>query len=87
MTPVPPITPYLVVSDAAAAVEFYKNAFGATVEGEAHMMPGTDKIMHVRLIINGSMIMLSDDLATMMGRAPSTPEALGGSAHHAGYTT
>jgi len=79
MSPVPPITPYLVVSNAAAAVEFYKNAFGATQDGEAHLMPGTDKIMHVRLVINGALIMLCDDLATMMGRPASTPEALGGS--------
>jgi uncharacterized glyoxalase superfamily protein PhnB len=33
MTPIPPITPYLVVPDASKAVEFYKNAFGATVDG------------------------------------------------------
>jgi PhnB protein len=77
--PVPPLTPYLVVSDAAAAVEFYKKAFGAVQDGEAHIMPGTDKIMHVRLTINGSLIMLCDDLAPMMGGKPSTPDVLGGS--------
>ena len=79
MTPIPPITPYLVVSDAARAVEFYKSAFGATVDGEAHMMPGTDKIMHVRLLINGGLIMLADDFSQMMGGPCMTPEALGGS--------
>ena len=79
MFPVPPITPYLAVSDAAAAVEFYKKAFGATQDGEAHTMPGTDKIMHVRLVINGALIMLADDLGTMMGHPPCSPDALGGS--------
>jgi PhnB protein len=78
-TPVPPITPYLVVSDAAAAVEFYKTAFSAVQDGEAHTMPGTGKIMHVRLLINGGLIMLSDDFSDMMGGACMTPLALGGS--------
>ncbi len=78
-TPIPPITPYLVVSNAAAAVDFYKNAFGATQDGEAHIMPNTDKIMHVRLLINGSLLMLSDDMSSMMGRPSETPQALGGS--------
>jgi PhnB protein len=77
--PVPPLTPYLVVSNAAAAVEFYKKAFAATQDGEAHLMPGTDKIMHVRLVINGSLVMLADDCSAMMGRPSETPEALGGS--------
>jgi PhnB protein len=79
MTPVPPLTPYLVVSDAAAAIEFYKKAFGATVDMEPNLMPGTDKIMHVRLLINGSMIMMADDFSQIMGGACMTPPALGGS--------
>jgi PhnB protein len=79
MTPIPPLTPYLVVSDAAAAIEFYKNAFGATVDLEPNLMPGTNKIMHVRLLINGSMIMMADDFSEMMGGACMTPPALGGS--------
>jgi PhnB protein len=76
---IPPITPYLVVSNAAEAIEFYKKAFGATQDGESHLMPGTDKIMHARLLINGSLIMLCDDMGPMMGRPASTPDALGGS--------
>ena len=79
MTPVPPITPYLTVSDAAAAIAFYKNGFGAVVEGEAHYAPGSQKIMHARLLINGSVIMLADDFSEVMGGPPMTPQALGGS--------
>jgi uncharacterized glyoxalase superfamily protein PhnB len=45
MSPIPPLTPYLVVSDAAAAIDFYKKAFGATQDNQAHLMPGTDKCM------------------------------------------
>ena len=77
--PVPAITPYLVVSNALEAIEFYKKAFGATQDGEAHVMPNTDKIMHARVMINGSMIMLCDDFSEMMGRPPQTPEKLCGS--------
>ena len=79
MTPVPPLTPYLIVSDAAAAIEFYKTAFGATIDMEPSRMPGSDKIMHVRLLINGSMIMMCDDFSETMGGKCMTPQALGGS--------
>ena len=37
------VTPYLIVDDAAAAIEFYKKAFGAT---EHMRMPMGDKIGH-----------------------------------------
>ena len=77
--PIPPLTPYLNVSNAAEAIEFYRKAFAATVEGEPHFMPGTEKIMHVRLLINGSLIMLSDDFSQIMNTACMTPHALGGS--------
>ena len=79
MTPIPPITPYLTVADAAAAIEFYKKGFGAIQEGEAHLMPGTNKIMHARLVINGGLIMLADDFSDVMGGGCMTPPALGGS--------
>ena len=35
--------------------------------------------MHVRLLINGSLIMLSDDFSQIMNTACMTPPALGGS--------
>ncbi len=79
MLPLPPLTPYLTVSDAAGAVEFYKKALGATVDGEAHRMPGSDKIMHVRLRIHGGLIMMADDFSDSMGGACMTPPKLGGS--------
>ncbi len=79
MAPVPPITPYLTVADAAGAVEFYKKALGATVDGEPHRMPGSDKIMHVRLLIAGGLIMLADDFSDSMGSTCMTPPSLGGS--------
>ena len=78
-TPVPPLTPYLAVNDAAAAIEFYKQAFGAVQDGEPHYMPGTQKIMHVRLLINGSLIMLADDIGPSMGKPAQDPLSLGNS--------
>jgi PhnB protein len=74
----PTFVPYLVVSNAAAAIDFYKNAFGA-VELVRHPVPNTDKIMHSHLVIQGSDLMLSDDCSSFMGQKSETPEALGGS--------
>jgi PhnB protein len=74
----PAFTPYLVVSNAAAAIDFYKNAFGA-VELVRHPVPNTDKIMHAHLVIQGADLMLSDDCSSFMGQESETPEALGGS--------
>ena len=78
-TPVPPLTPYLAVNDAAAAIEFYKQAFGAIQDGEPHHMPGSQKIMHVRLLVNGSLIMLADDMGPSQGKPGADPLSLGNS--------
>lgn len=46
------LTPYMTVRDAACAIEFYKQAFGATEKG---VMNGPDgKIMHAELRIGDS---------------------------------
>lgn len=74
----PTFAPYLVVSNAAAAIDFYKSAFGA-VELVRHSAPGTDKLMHAALVIHGGHLMLSDDFSAQMGGKSETPEALGGS--------
>lgn len=65
MTPVaqPPVLggpcPYLSVSNAAQAAEFYAKALGAT---EVMRMPPDDKgrYMHIHLVINGGSLMLAD---------------------------
>jgi len=74
----PNLTPHLVVSNAAAAIDFYKAAFGA-VEVARHVVPNTTKIMHASLTINGRPLMLNDDFSAEMKQPPETPEALGGS--------
>ena len=53
------ITPYLFVRSAASAIDFYKNAFGAT---EIVRMVGPNgKIMHAELRIGDSIVMLADE--------------------------
>jgi PhnB protein len=74
----PSFAPYLVVSNAAAAIDFYKRAFGAQ-EIARHPAPGTDKIMHAALVLNGGSIFLADDFSASMGHKSETPESLGGS--------
>ncbi|MGH3656231.1 MAG: VOC family protein [Micromonosporaceae bacterium] len=72
------IAPYLTVSDANAAIGFYQRAFGAT-ETSRMPDPGSGKVMHASLEINGGIVMLSDDFPEMSGGTPNTPQAIGGS--------
>jgi PhnB protein len=52
------LTPYLAVQDAARAIDFYKEAFGAE---ETIRMPGPDgSVAHAELQIGDSKLMLSD---------------------------
>jgi PhnB protein len=52
------ITPYLAISDAAKAIEFYKQAFGAT---EMFRLEGPDgRVGHAELRIGDSSLMLAD---------------------------
>jgi PhnB protein len=71
------VTPYLVVDNAKAALDFYKRAFGAK-EKERMDGPG-GKIAHAEITIGDSVIMLSDE---MPGGSSRSPKSLGGS--HAG---
>jgi PhnB protein len=68
------ITPYLVVDGATRAIDFYKQAFGAT---ERMRMPGPDgRIGHAELVIGGAVIMLADEFKDMGSKGP---RAFGGS--------
>ncbi len=62
------ITPHLVCSDAAAAIEFYKEAFGA-VEMFRLAGPG-GKLVHAMLRIGDSPLMLMDQFEEMGAKAP-----------------
>jgi PhnB protein len=69
----PQITPYLHIDGAAAAIDFYREIFGAT---ERMRMPGPGgKIGHAELEFGDSVVMLSDEHPDMgiLG-----PKAVGG---------
>lgn len=73
----PFLVPHLVVDDAAAAIDFYVKAFGAT---EYIRIPGPEgKLIHAALDINGTMVMLNDDFPETTDGKSTTPTALGGS--------
>jgi len=52
------VTPYIIVDDASAAIDFYSRAFGAK---EVFRMPMGDKIGHAEINIGDSHIMLADE--------------------------
>ena len=67
-------TPYLSLSEAARAIDFYKQAFGAR---EVMRMPAPQgKIGHAEIRIGDAPIMLADECPEMNFRSP---QSLGGS--------
>ena len=69
------VTPYLIIRDAARALEFYKKAFGAT-EVMRFPAPG-GKIGHAEIKIGDGVVMLADESPEM---GHKSPQALGGTA-------
>ena len=68
------VTPYLIVNGAARAIEFYKQAFGAT---ETFRMERPDgRVGHAEIKIGDSHVMLADEHPEMGARGPRT---IGGS--------
>ncbi|MCW5937484.1 MAG: VOC family protein [Fimbriimonadaceae bacterium] len=66
------VTPMLAVRDAEAAIEFYRDVFGAEEIGERHPYEG--KIGHAELRIGTGLVMLADELPEFN----VSPESLGG---------
>jgi PhnB protein len=68
-------TPYLIIKGAAKAIDFYRNAFGAT---ELMRFPGPNgTVGHAELKIGDSPIMMADEMPDMGYRSP---QSLGGTA-------
>ena len=64
------ITPYLMVRGAAAAIDFYRNAFGAI---ETQRLVGDDgRIGHAEVSIGGARVMLADEYPEMDAVGPQT---------------
>jgi PhnB protein len=72
----PSLSPHLVVDDAAAAIDFYVKAFGATELGRVPHPDG--RLVHAALLLNGSTVMLNDDFPDFNDGKSSTPTSLGG---------
>lgn len=69
----PRVSPYLCVSGASAAIDFYREVLGA---GERARMAAPDgRVGHAELVIGDSLIMLSDEWPEM---GVSSPTTLGG---------
>jgi PhnB protein len=67
-------TPYLIVSGASRAIDFYKTAFGA--KELVRLADPTGKVMHAEIHIGDATLMLADEFPEMGYRSP---ESLGGS--------
>jgi PhnB protein len=73
------VTPYLIVSDGADAIEFYKGAFGA-LEHE-RMQDDSGKVRHAEISIGNSRIMLADESPELGALSPKTIGGLPVSIH------
>ncbi|MCG3171600.1 MAG: hypothetical protein CALGDGBN_03223 [Pseudomonadales bacterium] len=66
----PTITPYLGVRGAAAAIEFYRRAFGA--EEVLRLASAAGLVAYAQIRIGDSMVLLSDEMAGSPQRSPSS---------------
>mgnify|MGYP001465435475 CR=1 FL=1 len=74
------LTPFLTVRDAARAIEFYKQAFGAAVRGD--VAKGLDgKVLHSELKIGDSIMMLSDEFPEYGSLSPQSSGGAGMGLH------
>jgi PhnB protein len=71
------LVPHLVVKGGAAAIDFYKKAWGAE---EILRMPAEDgkRLMHAQMKLDGSTFFLADDFPEYHAGKSHTPAALGG---------
>jgi PhnB protein len=62
------VTPYLTLDDAAAAIDYYKRAFGA--KERVRMDTPDGKVGHAELEIGDSLVMVSDEFPQGSTRSP-----------------
>ena len=69
--------PELIVHGGAAALEFYKAVFGAE---EVHRLvqPGTGKLIHGELTLDGHKFFVCDEFSAAEGGTGKAPDTLGG---------
>ncbi|MDQ6841807.1 MAG: VOC family protein [Actinomycetota bacterium] len=69
------VTPRLVVRNGAAAIDFYRNAFGAREIGDRFTGPNGE-LIHAEVQIGDSVVMITDEAEN--GAPAKSPESLGG---------
>ena len=69
--------PHLCVSNGLAALEFYKNVFGA-IQGDLMMAADGKRVMHGEIIIDGHKCFFSDEFSKEEGGTVRTPDRLKG---------
>ncbi len=71
------LTPHLAIADkrASEAIDFYKEAFGAT---EQVRMPAEDgvRLMHAHLTVNGASLMMHDEFPEYVDNESSPPNGV-----------
>ena len=74
------ITPYMRIRDAAAAIDFYKKAFGAV---ERFRMPGPEgKVMHAEIMIGDAIIMITEEAPDWGALSPLSLKGTTVGLHH-----
>lgn len=63
------VTPYLIVDDGAAALEFYKKAFGAV---ERFRIDWGDKLGHAEFTIGNAVVMMASEFPELGAVSPKT---------------
>jgi PhnB protein len=74
------VTPYMTVRNAARAIEFYKQAFGAVEKGGVMKSPD-GKVAHAELQIGDSILMLGDEFPQMGALSPQSTGGAGMGLH------
>lgn len=69
--------PHLIVNNGRAALDFYKEAFGAE-QGHTMMAPDGKKLLHGELTLDGHKFFISDEFTPEEGGTCKTPQTLGG---------
>jgi uncharacterized glyoxalase superfamily protein PhnB len=73
------LTPYLTCRDAAGAIAFYKQAFGAVERAVMHTPDG--KVMHAELKIGDSIVMIADEFPEFGSLSPQSTGGSGAGLH------
>lgn len=70
------VVPYLAVRGAAAALDFYKRAFGAVETRRVYAPDG--RVVHAEFNVGGSMVFIGDEFPEVNAGVLNSPAGLGG---------